>query len=139
MQRYETCVRTENVYHTLRRTPLERNPNPAHGPPQSSRLTTVLLIFNTLLLAIVLILIGLSRLVLVEKKEAWLLYDDSFYYLLEAEGNCTEAAKFCGAKGSNIRLAVLTQRNRDWLITQAKGRRLQVAEVRFNIIQHLCD
>ncbi|KAL7837924.1 hypothetical protein AOLI_G00263280 [Acnodon oligacanthus] len=59
-------------------------------------------------------IIGDAGLVLVEKKEAWLLYDDSFYYLWEAEGNCTEAAKFCGAKGSNIRLAVLTQRNRSW-------------------------
>ncbi|KAL7835161.1 hypothetical protein SRHO_G00294080 [Serrasalmus rhombeus] len=66
--------------------------------------------------------------VLDEKKEVWLLYDDSLYYIWEAEGNCTEAAKFCRAKGSNFRLAVLTQRNRDWLTTQAKGRRLLLAE-----------
>ncbi|XP_036436739.1 collagen and calcium-binding EGF domain-containing protein 1-like isoform X2 [Colossoma macropomum] len=88
----------------------------------------ILLIFNTLFLVIILILIGLFRPVMDEKKEAWLLYDGSFYLIWEAEGNCTEAAKFCRARGSNIRLAVLTQRNRDWLVTQAKKKKLLVAE-----------
>ncbi|KAL6464067.1 hypothetical protein MHYP_G00284580 [Metynnis hypsauchen] len=147
------CVKTEDVYQTLHQPPSVKNPNPTHGSLQNSRLITILLIFNSLLLIIILVLIGTfiakyqntaevngpqasgedthklrDTTVLDEKKEAWLLFDDSLYYLWEAEGNCTEAVKFCRAKGSNIRLAVLTQRNRDWLVSQAEGRRLLVAE-----------
>ncbi|XP_036436738.1 cytokinesis protein sepA-like isoform X1 [Colossoma macropomum] len=122
------CVKTEDVYQTLQYPPSVKNPNPTHGSQWSSRLMMILLIFNTLFLVIILILIGLFRPVMDEKKEAWLLYDGSFYLIWEAEGNCTEAAKFCRARGSNIRLAVLTQRNRDWLVTQAKKKKLLVAE-----------
>ncbi|KAL7837922.1 hypothetical protein AOLI_G00263260 [Acnodon oligacanthus] len=149
------CVKTEDVYQTLHQPPSVKNPNPAHGSPQSSRLITILLIFNSLLLIIILVLTGtfiakdqqnaeesgsqtsdeeakkprnITGLVSDENKEAWRRYDDSFYLIWEAEGNCTEAAKFCKEKGSHIRLAVLTQWNRDWLITQAQGRRLLVVE-----------
>ncbi|KAL7835165.1 hypothetical protein SRHO_G00294120 [Serrasalmus rhombeus] len=149
------CVKTEDVYQTLHQPPPVKNPNPAHGSPQSSRLITILLIFNSVLLIIILVLTGtfiakdhqnaevsgsqtsgeeankprnITGLVSDENKEAWLHHDDSFYLIWEAEGNCTEAAKFCKAKGSSIRLAVLTQWNQDWLITQTKGRRLLVAE-----------
>ncbi|KAL6464070.1 hypothetical protein MHYP_G00284610 [Metynnis hypsauchen] len=137
----------EDVYQTLHTTRSVKNPNPTHEPVRSCRIKTVLMVFNTLLLIVILILIGIFTAkyqkstgvpkpqdssgagpVLDEKKEAWLLYDDSFYLIYEAEGNCTEAAKFCRARGPNIRLAVLTPRNQDWLIAQAKGRRLLVAE-----------
>ncbi|KAL7835164.1 hypothetical protein SRHO_G00294110 [Serrasalmus rhombeus] len=121
---------TEDVYETLQYSPSVKNPNPnpTHGSQWSSRLILILLIFNTLFLVIMLILIGLFRPVVDEKKEAWLLYDDSFYLIWEAEGKCTDAATFCSAKGANIRLAVVTGRNRVWLVTQAKKKKLLVAE-----------
>lgn len=88
----------------------------------------MLMIFNSLLLIVVLILIGFSDSVLEENKGAWLLHDNSFYFIWEAKGDCSKAANYCSAKASNIRLAVLTPKLRDWLITQAKGRRLLVAQ-----------
>ncbi|XP_049321616.1 uncharacterized protein LOC111190854 [Astyanax mexicanus] len=121
--------KTEDVYQTLHHPPAVKNLHPEPGSERSSKLMMMLMIFNSLLLIAGLILIGLFyRPVLEENKGAWLLHDNSFYLILEAEGNCTKAANFCSAKASNIRLAVLTPELRDWLITQAKGRRLLVAQ-----------
>ncbi|KAL6464069.1 hypothetical protein MHYP_G00284600 [Metynnis hypsauchen] len=126
MERSE--AKTEDVYQTLQYSPSVKNPNPTHGSQWSTRIILILLIFNTVFLVIMLILIGLFRPVLDEEKEAWLLYDDSFYLIWEAEGKCTDAAKFCNARGANIRLAVPTPRNLVWLVTQAKKKKLLVAE-----------
>ncbi|KAL7837923.1 hypothetical protein AOLI_G00263270 [Acnodon oligacanthus] len=51
-------VNTEDVYQTLHQPPSVKNPNPAHGSLQGSRLITILLIFNSLLLIIILVLTG---------------------------------------------------------------------------------
>ncbi|XP_049321157.1 collagen alpha-2(IV) chain-like [Astyanax mexicanus] len=121
--------KTEDVYQTLNQPSVVKNLHPEPGSERSSKLMMMLMIFNSLLLIAVLILIGLFyRPVLEENKGAWLLYDNSFYLIWEAEGNCTKAANYCSAKASNIRLAVLTPKLRDWIIAQAKGRKLLVAE-----------
>ncbi|KAI4890602.1 hypothetical protein NFI96_022252 [Prochilodus magdalenae] len=71
------------------------------------------------------------------KGEVWLHHDASFYYIWEAKGSCTEATNFCRAKGPNIRLAVLTRKNQDWLITQANRRSLLVSEDYLDHQDHL--
>ncbi|XP_036436665.1 uncharacterized protein LOC118814902 isoform X1 [Colossoma macropomum] len=120
-------VKTEDVYQTLHQPPTVKNPNSTHEPVRSSRLMTVLLIFNTLLLIVIVILIGLStanQLQLAEvnkpesqsaevnelkasgedseREELWRLHDGVFYLFWEAKGNCTEALNFCRDRNSRI-------------------------------------
>ncbi|XP_072548046.1 uncharacterized protein [Salminus brasiliensis] len=120
--------KTEDVYQTLHQPPAVKNTHPPHESARGSKWMMMLLVFNSLSLIAILILIGLFRLGLEENKGVWLLHDNSFYFIWEAEGNCSKAGNYCSAKADNIRLAVLTPKLRDWLITQAKGRRLLVAE-----------
>ncbi|XP_072547550.1 uncharacterized protein [Salminus brasiliensis] len=124
----EMSARTEDVYQTLYHPPVVKNTHPPNESARGTKLMVMLLVFNSLFLIVILILIGLFRLGLEENKGVWLLHDNSFYFIWEAEGNCSKAGNYCSAKADNIRLAVLTPKLRDWLITQAKGRRLLVAE-----------
>ncbi|XP_072515442.1 uncharacterized protein [Salminus brasiliensis] len=124
----EMSARTEDVYQTLYHPPVVKNTHPPNESARGTKLMVMLLVFNSLFLIVILILIGHFRLGLEENKGVWLLHDNSFYFIWEAEGNCSKAGNYCSAKADNIRLAVLTPKLRDWLITQAKGRRLLVAE-----------
>ncbi|KAL6464059.1 hypothetical protein MHYP_G00284500 [Metynnis hypsauchen] len=121
-------AKTEDVYQTLHQPPSVKNPNPTHEPVRSCRIKTVLMVFNTLLLIVILILIGIStaanqlQLAEVNKPESqsaeeneleasgedseteelWRLHHDVFYLFWEAEGNCTEALNFCEDRNSII-------------------------------------
>ncbi|XP_037389141.1 uncharacterized protein LOC119262217 [Pygocentrus nattereri] len=163
------CVKTEDVYQTLHQPPPVKNPNPAHEPVRSCRIKTVLMIFNTLLLIVILILNGLSTANQLqsaevnkpepqsadvkemkasgedsEREELWRLHDDVFYLFWEAEGNCSEALKFCKDRNSEIATTSGWDRfdhwmfldesfhhpaNPDhelWILSQANGRKLWV-------------
>ncbi|KAL6464063.1 hypothetical protein MHYP_G00284540 [Metynnis hypsauchen] len=54
----DESVKTEDLYQTLQPTPPVENPNPTHEPVRSFRVKTKLMVFNTLLLIVILILIG---------------------------------------------------------------------------------
>ncbi|KAL6464061.1 hypothetical protein MHYP_G00284520 [Metynnis hypsauchen] len=165
------CVKTEDVYQTLHVPPSVKNPNPTHEPVRSCRIKTVLMVFNTLLLIVILILIGIStaanQLQLAdvnkpesqsaeeneleasgedsETEELWRLHHDVFYLFWEAEGNCTNALKFCEDRNSEIASTsrwdgifyddLIFQdefhqaKNSDhvhWFLSQANGRKLWV-------------
>ncbi|XP_037389576.1 uncharacterized protein LOC119262274 [Pygocentrus nattereri] len=121
------CVKTEDVYQTLHHPPPVKNPNPTHEPVRGCRIKTVLMVFNTLLLIVILILIGIFTANQLqsaevnkpepqsadvketkasgkdsEREELWRLHDDVFYLFWEAEGNCSEALKFCKDRNSEI-------------------------------------
>ncbi|XP_036436718.1 uncharacterized protein LOC118814929 isoform X2 [Colossoma macropomum] len=142
-------VKTEDVCQTLQSTPPVENPNPTHKPVRSCRIKTKLLLFNTLLLIVILIMIGLF----IAKKpqapaaenqqntevsrtedagvddesgsgELWILHDGMFYLFWEDEGSCAEAEKFC--KERNSRIGTVTNKNEDWILSQANGRKLWV-------------
>ncbi|KAL6464064.1 hypothetical protein MHYP_G00284550 [Metynnis hypsauchen] len=137
----DECVKTDDVYQTLHQPPSVKNPNPTHEPVRSFRIKTVLMVFNTLLLIVILILIGISTAknqqsadlnkpqasVLgedSETEELWRLHHSVFYLFWEAEGNCTEALKFC--EDRNSRMGTVTHENKDWILSQADGRKLWV-------------
>ncbi|KAL7835158.1 hypothetical protein SRHO_G00294050 [Serrasalmus rhombeus] len=153
------CVKTEDEgmkmedeCQTLHHPPSVKNPNPTHEPVRSCRIKTVLMIFNTLLL-IILILIGLSTAIQLQSaevkelkasgEELWRLHDGAFYLFWEAEGSCSEALKFCEDRNSRITtMTVLEKYYIDrsikiehfhrpashmlWILSQANGRKLWV-------------
>ncbi|KAL7835160.1 hypothetical protein SRHO_G00294070 [Serrasalmus rhombeus] len=132
-------VKTEDVYQTLHQPPPVKNSNPTHEPVRSCRIKTKLMVFNTLLLIVILILIGIFSAKKQqsadlnkpqasggdsEREELWRLHRGVFYLFWEAEGNCTEALKFC--EDRNSRMGTVTHENKDWILSQANGRKLWV-------------
>ncbi|XP_036436968.1 uncharacterized protein LOC118815138 isoform X2 [Colossoma macropomum] len=57
-----------------------------------------------------------------ESGELWRLHEGVSYLFGEAEGSCTEALNFCQERGATI--AVITTTNKDWIESQAEGRKL---------------
>ncbi|KAL6464062.1 hypothetical protein MHYP_G00284530 [Metynnis hypsauchen] len=146
------CVKTEDVYQTLHQPPSVKNPNPPHEPVRSFRIKTKLMVFNTLLLIIILIGVFLAKDFKSaevnelkasgedsETEELWRLHHGVFYLFWEAEGNCTEALKFCEDRNSEI-AAMQKHSNlgygccsfihhpakpdQNWILSQANGRKL---------------
>ncbi|KAI4883444.1 hypothetical protein NFI96_024507, partial [Prochilodus magdalenae] len=135
------CSKTEDVYQTLHQPPVVRNPNPTHEPVRPCRLKMMLLILNTLLLVAILTMNGLFIATNLqsaksnqpqasgvsekrEREELWRLHNDVFYLFWEAEGNCTDAKKFCRNRKS--RIATVTNTNEDWIMSRANGRKLWI-------------
>ncbi|XP_066504879.1 uncharacterized protein [Hoplias malabaricus] len=132
-------VKTEDVYQTLQHPPTVKSTQCTQEALRSSRSLMVLLTFNTLLLIIILILIGIFNVRVTQvspeaaqkqfnNTEVWLRFEGTFYLFQDEEGNCSAATEFCKKMGYNIRLAVLTMRNKDWLMDNAKERKLLVAQ-----------
>ncbi|XP_066518434.1 uncharacterized protein [Hoplias malabaricus] len=132
-------VKTEDVYQTLQHPPTVKNTHCTQGALRSSRSLMALLTFNTLLLIVILILIGTFNVRVTQvspeaaqkqfnNTEVWLRFEGTYYLFQVQEGNCSAATEFCKRKGYNIRLAVLTRRNKDWLKDQAKERKMLVAQ-----------
>ncbi|XP_072548778.1 uncharacterized protein [Salminus brasiliensis] len=143
--------KTEDVYQTLHKPPAERNAHSEHGAARGSRFKTVLVVFNTLLLIIILILVGLRTKSAAETKqneeadeprvagsnedrELWRFHDDVFYLFWEAEGNCSEAQTFCEERSS--RIGSVTLENKDWILSRVKGKKLWMNTARF-LTEHL--
>ncbi|KAL7837929.1 hypothetical protein AOLI_G00263330 [Acnodon oligacanthus] len=119
----DECMKTEDVYQTLHQPPSVKNPNPTHEPVRSCGIEMVLMVFNTLLLIIILILIGIFS----EdsgREELWRLHRAVFYLFWEAEGSCTEALNFCRDRNSDM--GTVTHENKEWILSQANGRKLWV-------------
>ncbi|XP_066518266.1 uncharacterized protein [Hoplias malabaricus] len=90
----------------------------------------VLLTFNTLLLIVILILIGIfisagrkdQSISSEPREELWHLHGNMFYLFWDAEGSCSDATQFCNDRDSEI--AELTHENRDWILLRVKGKKL---------------
>ncbi|KAI4883445.1 hypothetical protein NFI96_024505, partial [Prochilodus magdalenae] len=79
-------------------------------------LMMMMMVLKTLLW--IFMLLGL----LSESAELWRLHHGVSYLFSEAEGSCAEAQKFCRQKHSEV--ATMTNANKDWIASQAEGRKL---------------
>ncbi|KAI4878027.1 hypothetical protein NFI96_030613 [Prochilodus magdalenae] len=67
-----------------------------------------------------------------ESAELWRLHHGVSYLFSEAEGSCAEAQKFCLQKHSEV--ATMTNANKDWIASQAEGRKLWINMLQEDIV-----
>ncbi|KAI4884764.1 hypothetical protein NFI96_005971 [Prochilodus magdalenae] len=69
--------------------------------------------------------------------ELWRLHHGVSYLFSEAEGSCAEAQKFCLQKHSEV--ATMTNANKDWIASQAEGRKLWMNMFSRGVSERVCE
>ncbi|KAJ8401722.1 hypothetical protein AAFF_G00376930 [Aldrovandia affinis] len=131
---YEGNIRAESLYHNLHlQSPGENNS--AVGPfltKKGSRIVvTVVVILGFLLLSVTLVVVALhysrSYTLPVMPEHGfgfWHLRDNTFYLPWHGHGDCQAAERFCSQQ--NATLANSRHRNRDWMMSLARGKQVWV-------------